>query len=196
MCHYNPRFVYFLPSFWSSFMYCDLLTKSWFPNSGNALERVQWVHEPADLWDNTFWTRRFWPIKFQKILLCSVAELIGHETKHTYLRDIKHFLPIATNFEFFSRFRFAQKATIVLKSTLCGLKTSNFKMTKKKSIKLLKNEATLCPSKSFMIACFKFYSNPWILWRLIFKIISRNRLLDNNTIKNVSGLNSCLSCLG
>ena len=22
--HYNPRFVYFLPTFWSSFMYCDL----------------------------------------------------------------------------------------------------------------------------------------------------------------------------
>ena len=23
--HYNPRFVYFLPTFWSSFMYCDLI---------------------------------------------------------------------------------------------------------------------------------------------------------------------------
>ena len=23
-CQYNPRFVYFLPTYWSSFMYCDL----------------------------------------------------------------------------------------------------------------------------------------------------------------------------
>ena len=28
--------------------------------AGNALERVQRVHEPADLWDITFWTRWFW----------------------------------------------------------------------------------------------------------------------------------------
>ena len=28
--------------------------------SGNALERVQRVHEPADLWDITFCTRWFW----------------------------------------------------------------------------------------------------------------------------------------
>ena len=25
--------------------------------TGNALARVQWVHEPADLWDITFCTR-------------------------------------------------------------------------------------------------------------------------------------------
>ena len=31
-----------------------------FKNAGNALERVQRVHEPADLWDITFWTRWFW----------------------------------------------------------------------------------------------------------------------------------------
>ena len=28
-CHYNPRFVYFLPTFWSSFMYCDLWPYVW-----------------------------------------------------------------------------------------------------------------------------------------------------------------------
>ena len=28
--------------------------------AGNALERVERVHEPADLWDITFWTRWFW----------------------------------------------------------------------------------------------------------------------------------------
>jgi hypothetical protein len=27
-------------------------------NTGNALERVQWVHAPADLWDITICTRR------------------------------------------------------------------------------------------------------------------------------------------
>ena len=27
--HYNPRFVYFLPPFWSSFMYCDLWPYVW-----------------------------------------------------------------------------------------------------------------------------------------------------------------------
>ena len=42
----------------------------------NALEWVQRVHEPADLWDITFCTRRFRRIKFQKILQCSDAELI------------------------------------------------------------------------------------------------------------------------
>ena len=30
--------------------------------------------------------------QISEILLCSVAELIGHVTKHAYLRDIKHFL--------------------------------------------------------------------------------------------------------
>ena len=29
-------------------------------DSGNALARVQRVHEPADLWDITFYTRWFW----------------------------------------------------------------------------------------------------------------------------------------
>ena len=29
MRHYNPRFVYFLPTFWSSFMYCDLWPYVW-----------------------------------------------------------------------------------------------------------------------------------------------------------------------
>ena len=132
------------------------------------------VRTGADLWNINFCTHRFWLIKFQKILPCSVAEIIRHETKHTYSRDIKHSF---TNSKFFSRFRFAQKATIVLKSTMCGLKTSKwqpfsksafetcFSLKMTKSLKLLKNEATLCP---FMIACFKFYSNPWILWRLIF----------------------------
>ena len=38
----------------------------------------------------------------------------------------------------------------------------------------------------------QFLANRWILWRLI----SGNKLLDNNMIKNVSWLNSCLSCLG
>ena len=28
-CHYNPWFVYFLPTFWSSFMYCDLWPYVW-----------------------------------------------------------------------------------------------------------------------------------------------------------------------
>ena len=28
-CHYNPRFVYFLPTFWSSFMYCDIWPYVW-----------------------------------------------------------------------------------------------------------------------------------------------------------------------
>ena len=28
-CHYNPRFAYFLPTFWSSFMYCDLWPYVW-----------------------------------------------------------------------------------------------------------------------------------------------------------------------
>ena len=27
--HYKPRFVYFLPTFWSSFMYCDLWPYVW-----------------------------------------------------------------------------------------------------------------------------------------------------------------------
>ena len=27
--HYNPRFVYFLPTFWSSFMYCELWPYLW-----------------------------------------------------------------------------------------------------------------------------------------------------------------------
>ena len=66
--------------------------------AGNALERVQWVHEPTDLWDLTFCTRRFWPIKFQKILLCSVAELIGHKTKHNYLRNIRHYFTNSNQF--------------------------------------------------------------------------------------------------
>ena len=35
--------------------------------SGNALERVHWVHEPADVWDITFCTRRFWLFNYQKI---------------------------------------------------------------------------------------------------------------------------------
>ena len=35
--------------------------------SGNALERVQRVHEPADVWDITFCTRRFWLFNYQKI---------------------------------------------------------------------------------------------------------------------------------
>ena len=71
---------------------------------GNALERVQRVHEPADLWDITFCTRRFWPIKFQKILLYRVAELI--------------FIYVVLTF-------------------------------------IDRNEATLCPFKSFMIAGFQ-----------------------------------------
>jgi hypothetical protein len=35
--------------------------------TGNALEWVQRVHEPADVWDITFCTRRFllgWPLSF------------------------------------------------------------------------------------------------------------------------------------
>ena len=44
--------------------------------SGNALEEVQRVHEPTDLWDITFCTHRLGRIKFQKIFLCSDAELI------------------------------------------------------------------------------------------------------------------------
>ena len=139
------------------------------------LERVQWVHEPTDLWDITFCIRRFWPIKFQKIFLCSAAELIRHETQHTYLRDRKYFLPIANNFEFFWKIQICSKSYNCVKINsvwLENLKVTTFlqicidltvqawfetcfplKMTKK-SLKLLTNEATLCPSKSFMIACF------------------------------------------
>ena len=42
--------------------------------TGNALAQLQWVHEPVDLWDITFCTRRFWPINFQKIILCTYLE--------------------------------------------------------------------------------------------------------------------------
>ena len=33
-----------------------LMIQSHAESTGNALERVQWVHEPADLWDITFCT--------------------------------------------------------------------------------------------------------------------------------------------
>ena len=38
----------------------SVLPDSWKLRAGNALERVQRVHEPADLWDITFCTRWFW----------------------------------------------------------------------------------------------------------------------------------------
>ena len=43
-------------------------------------------------------------------------------------------MPVAINFKFFSRFRFAQKATIVLKSTLRGLKTSKWQLFSKSAL--------------------------------------------------------------
>ena len=36
--------------------------------------------------------------QISEILLCSVAELIGHETKHAYLHGIKHFLNLRLAF--------------------------------------------------------------------------------------------------
>ena len=41
--------------------------------------------------------------------LYSVAELIGHETKHIYLHNIKHFLPIAINFYIFQQIKICSK---------------------------------------------------------------------------------------
>ena len=39
------------------FLFCFVFA---FSTPENALARVQWVHEPVDLLDNTFCTRRFW----------------------------------------------------------------------------------------------------------------------------------------
>ena len=38
--HYNPRFVYFLPTFWSSFMYCDLWPYVWFKFKFRVFRKV------------------------------------------------------------------------------------------------------------------------------------------------------------
>ena len=44
-CHYNPQFVYFLPTFWSSFMYCYLWPYVWLAfKSGNNQEGVIMAH--------------------------------------------------------------------------------------------------------------------------------------------------------
>ena len=37
--HYNPRFVYFLPTFWGSFMYCDLSPYVWLVFKSNFYSR-------------------------------------------------------------------------------------------------------------------------------------------------------------
>ena len=41
-------------------LYENLINQIRYYISGNALARVQRVHEPADLWDITFCTRWFW----------------------------------------------------------------------------------------------------------------------------------------
>jgi hypothetical protein len=45
----------------------QLISKCLFGNSGNALARVQRVHQPTDLWDITFCTRWFWGIELSFI---------------------------------------------------------------------------------------------------------------------------------